>query len=605
MDFKDTKFYKKFNPILQEFVNKGGDVNNLKKKDSLYSKIKDHKIYDTNGKAISLEEKFTLLGFPRARKYSIDVKADLIKELEEYVANGGDVNDLSSKDNIYKKIEGAKFRDENGKRLPMEQVFSMLGFPRARKYSIDVKADLIKELEEYVANGGDVNDLSSNHKIYKRIVNTKFCDENGKRLTLEESFNMLGFSRARKYSIDVKADLIKELEEYVANGGDVNDLSSNHKIYRRIESAKLCDENGKRLTLEQAFSLLGFPRARKYSTDVRADLIKEIEDYIAEGGTFDIQMKSLPFYNRLCVYSIKLQRAGINLSHEEIIRDDLGFKTFSRMAMRCKGLQKLKEFRKDGFVDDYHVDDKFSSYITSLAESLNIPYYLVITLIADEKLSKYVISADYVKYVQTLLENYIAEYGDLVGIKRKDSKAYSAFTTLCDTCSDGSGQKFSKKEWLTMFGLEGFENRFLEKNKFEKIDISLVMQKLKDKFGDAEFGARDIDRDLYRKILKHATQYAISVKSIFDDYGLNYRGINIKRLNHVTMTEIPYFKEIKALRDKLIKQSGISLENGNTEEECLEAKIKAVQQAYKKYEQKIESFGQENSGSFDDDLIVE
>ncbi len=540
MDFKNTRFYQKFHPILQQFVDNDGDVNTLSRKDELYNKIKDYKINDENGKRITLEEKFELLGFPRARKYSSDLKADLIKELEEYVANDGDVNNLTTKDKIYKKIEWAKLRDENGKRLTMEESFSMLGFPRARKVSSDLKADLIKELKEYVANDGDVNDLSSKDKIYKKIEWAKFRDKNGKRLTMEESFSMLGF-----------------------------------------------------------------PRARQTSTDVRADLIKDIEKYIANDKTFDVQMKTLPFYERLHTYSKKLQRDGINLTHEEIIRDDLGFKTFSIKAMRCKGLQKLKEFRKNGYVDDYHTDGKYSSYIIALAAYLNIPYYLLITLIADERLSKYVITTDYVKYVQTLLENYIAQYGDLVGIKRKDPKTYGAFSTLYKTFSDGSGQKFSKKEWLVLFGLEDFENKFAEKSEFENVDIAIVMQKLKDKFGDAEFSAKDIDRYMYRKILKFATQYAISVKSIFDEYSLNYRGINIKRLNHVTMQEIPYFKEMKALRDKLIEQSGISLQNGNTEEECLEAKIKAVQQAYKEYEQKIESFGQENSESFDDDLIIE
>lgn len=395
------------------------------------------------------------------------------------------------------------------------------------------------------------------------------------------------------------------LQEFVDNDGDVNTLVRKDELYNKIKDYKIYNENGKRITLEEKFELLGFPRARQTSTDVRADLIKDIEEYIANAETFDVQMKTLPFYERLNTYSKKLQRDGINLSREEIIRDDLGFKTFSIKAMRCKGLQKLKEFRKNGYVDDYHTDDKYSSYIIALAEYLNIPYYLLITLIADERLSKYVISTDYVKYVQTLLENYIAKYGDFVGIKKKDPKTYEAFSTLCKTFSDGSGQKFSKKEWLVIFGLEDFDNKFAEKSEFENVDIAIVMQKLKDKFGDAEFSAKDIDRGMYRKILKHATQYAVSVKSIFDEYGLKYKGISIKRLNHVTMTEIPYFKEMKALRDKFIEQSGISLQNGNTEEECLEMKIKAVQQAYKEYGQKIESIGQENCGSFDDDLIVE
>ena len=396
------------------------------------------------------------------------------------------------------------------------------------------------------------------------------------------------------------------VKEFVDNGGNVDDLTTADLLYRQMKDSHVYDSNGKRLTVETKFQLLGFPRTAKFSTDVRADLIKAIEEYIAQGGTFDdVFIKSLPFYGKLDTYRRQLRRQGKDFTLDQIIRDDLGFKNFSTLVRRCKGLKKLESYRRDGFVDDYLQDEKLSSYITDLAKSLNIPYYLVVTLVADERLSKYVVTVDYVKYVQTLLEKYIALNGDLVGISNNDPKAYEAFRILINTFSDGSGQKFSKKEWLALLGFDGFENRFSDHaEETKEIDISSIMEKLKEQFGETEFGAKDIDRRQYRDIVNYARQYAISVKDVFARYGLNYKGIDLKRLNHATMTKIPYFEEMKALRDKLIEESGISLENGNSEEEVFEAKVRAVQQAYEAYEERIMSLDDENIENITGEVIV-
>ena len=276
------------------------------------------------------------------------------------------------------------------------------------------------------------------------------------------------------------------------------------------------------------------------------------------------------------------------------------------MAERCKGLKKLDKYDVDGYVDDYRKDRSLSTYVTDLAESLNIPYYLLITLVVDKKMTKFVITIDYVQYVKTLLEKYVAKNGNLIGLKRGDVKAYEAFRNLIETYSDGSGRRFNAKEWLALFGLDVFKNRFKDDDILnEDIDISAGMRKLKEKFGDKQILLADIDTRFYTDILKYSKKYAITVKEVFARFGLNYKGITIQRLNHAVMDRIPYFEEMKALRDKLILESGISLENGNSPEEVFEAKVKAVQQAYAAFADKIMMLEDVNYENITDNIVVD
>ena len=84
------------------------------------------------------------------------------------------------------------------------------------------------------------------------------------------------------------------LDDYVAGGGDVNDLGVNDKVYKFIKNTKVKDENGQYINLEEKFSQLGHPRKAKYKESKQA-LITEVNAYKRAGGSFHIIRKKLPF----------------------------------------------------------------------------------------------------------------------------------------------------------------------------------------------------------------------------------------------------------------------------------------------------------------------
>ena len=380
------------------------------------------------------------------------------------------------------------------------------------------------------------------------------------------------------------------LDDYVARGGKVENLSANDKEYKYIKNNRVKDENGNLIDLETKFNLLGHPRNNKYSKNLREDLLKEINEFLANGGSLHINRKKLPFYERLNTYSTFLKRKSIILTHEQIMRDDLGFKSFSDIYYRCKEIFKLKNYRdEDGYVDDYHKSELMSSYISTLAISLKIPYYLLITLIADEKLRFYDVSLDKVKYTEVFLKNYAKKNETFVGMKRNNKKVYNALDYLTRYYSDGTPQRYSKSDWLDIFDLGDVEHKFKESKQFD-INIDEIMARLKNQYKDQPIRIKDLDHNEYRLIIKKSISLSVNVSQIFEMYGLKCNGIQSSRLSQVRLNEVPYLEEMKKKREEIIKERGITLKVGYSKEQVFEEKVKAVQQVFAEYKEKLETY---------------
>ena len=391
--------------------------------------------------------------------------------------------------------------------------------------------------------------------------------------------------KGSKFYINAK----KMLDEYVAAGGNVDDLGVKDKIYSYIKNSKLKDTNGNAIEIETIFELLGHTRTRAKSKDVRQQLINEIDQYKQSGGSFHIIRKQLPFYPRLHTYAKKLQREGLDLSYEQIMKG-LGYKNYSDTYFRCMGIFELRKYRdENGFVDSYRENGKLKAYITSLAESLGIPYYLIITLLADEDLYKCFIPTEYISQVKSELRQFcIKNNGSLKGLGH-NKKLYNKFCNLINYCGDGAGNVLTKEDWLIILDLDCFENGFRKSNR-EPININPIMEDLRKKVGDNVITAKDINSKDYHRIVVKSAQLGIPINELFRSCGLNYRGNASNRLSTMQVNEIPYLDEMRKLRDKLLEVQGFNKQNGYCEEEIFEAKVEACKYAYGKFKDKMFNF---------------
>ena len=387
------------------------------------------------------------------------------------------------------------------------------------------------------------------------------------------------------------------LKNYVDNGGDVQDLTKHDPVYVYIKNKKIKGDDGQYLDLETKFNWLGFPRKPKLK-DNKQELVAEIEAYKQSGDSFHVNRKKLPFYSRLYQYSRYLKKHGKNMTYEQIMKS-LGYKDFSDIYYRCQGLKELPKFRdSDGYVDSYRKNNQVKGYILALADSLGLPYYLVVTLLADEKLKKCHIATEYIDYVKTELQQFVKENGTLKGLKAQKPNLYAKFRNVMRYYSDGAEMPLSTNDWLNIFELNGVENRFKEREHVV-INIEPIMTKLKQKFGNSPIALKDIDNKEYELILQKAVDLGIPLKELFRSYNMSYSGNITNRLSSTQIDYIPYLDEMKKMRDDLLAKQGITEANGYCKEEVFEAKFWACKQAYNKYKNKIFNFVDEESKSTD------
>ncbi len=378
-----------------------------------------------------------------------------------------------------------------------------------------------------------------------------------------------------------------QFEEFIQNGGDINTLTRKDKLFAEAFNFNLLDENGNKYGIDEKFKILGIERKVKVVKDVKQSLIDAIEEYKEQGGNFHIQRKKLPFYSKILIYSNYLQRNNIFMSPEEIMHS-LGYYNYSELYYKCSRLQELKQYEdQEGYIDSYHNDVNYAAYINNIATLIDIPLYILITLLLDKKTKKYAIQVDYINYVKTQLTKHAKTYGTLKGLSNIDTELYNRFDYLVKNFADGAETNFSKQEWLAAFGLRDYENDF-KTSEIKDINISELMQNLKAKFGDHVVMKKDIDIASYNIILKKSIQMGIQVGELFKAYDINYQGLNNDRLSMIYIEDIPYLQDMKKRREELVKESKISLKNGYCKEQVFLERIRICQQVYNEFKTLIQ-----------------
>lgn len=161
--------------MLSDFVENGGNVDDLTINNPEYQAVKNHDIY-FNGRRLTLEERFSFLGFPRtAKQKPFDEKLkELRAMLDEFVANGGDINSIDVHHPIY--IEMRSFTPKiNGRKISVEEAFALAGHPRKPRYNDkQLFIGRLTDLETYQDENGYVDSYRKDQSM-KQFVS--YCSE--------------------------------------------------------------------------------------------------------------------------------------------------------------------------------------------------------------------------------------------------------------------------------------------------------------------------------------------------------------------------------------------------------------------------------------------
>ena len=237
---------------LQEFIDAGGNVDELGVDDELYQLVKQIDNKHT------LEEKFKMCGQVRHAKKSNDVWEDLSREAHTYVAEGKSLHIERKKLPFYEKLHAAKrsyFR-RYGKKITSKEALERVG---VKGYSdIYYNFQRIFELEKFKDVYGNVDDYR------KDLFLNATIDRYAEALDMPISLVVLLVANQNLEKTYLQTDTIsyisKQLHEFQADYGSFEHISQiDPQLYNRLCRLKriVKTDSGKPVSTKELVEMLG------------------------------------------------------------------------------------------------------------------------------------------------------------------------------------------------------------------------------------------------------------------------------------------------------------------------------------------------------------
>jgi hypothetical protein len=502
--------------------------------------------------------------------------------LDGFVRSGGKIDELSTNDELFKKIKNAVII-ENDHRLTLDEKFALAGYPREPKLTPIQR--LKKLLDDYAKTGKDPSTIKRDEPIYQQIQNIYIIID-GRRMTMEEKWEIAGYKKKLR-----KAKNISELralyDAFIKNGGDPKKIRTEApELYQSIRNMS------KGSNLEEKFAILGIYRKSAKTSDVELDFKNAVYSYLAAGGDLYISPANYPFYEKMRTVLRKYKRKGVELTYAQLF-EKIGINAYSETYTNFKELFKLNSYRdSDGYVDSFRSDQIMNTTIDDYSEKLGIPQSLIVLLVANENLKKCYINTDIIDVVKLQIDSYLAKYNSFEHISTNDPSLYNKLVRLRKSIPDGSGKPMSTREFIEFLGYEDTHGTFKSYTNLRTLNLNELFAYLQ-KIGAQRNGdifRTDIPNGEYKLLVEYVARNKTTIKDVLAAANLNYRDYrNYKLFNCIYVSEYPFIAEMRADRDAIM--AIVDANNpGLCDAKRFEEYIKICKEVYAKYKSKIENF---------------
>ena len=474
---------------------------------------------------------------------------------------------------------------EDGVRLSTNEKFKRAGHPRIER--IDALSRIKTFLDGFIENGETIDQIKKGTPEYTYIKNTTIYLPNRRRATMQEKFELAGYTRKPRRLVPI-SEITQRLSDYVANGGSIDDLGVNDELYQLVKNID------NRHNLEEKFAICGQVRRAKKSNDVWDDLKREAHQYVADGKSLHIERKQLPFYEKL--HSAKrsyFRKFGKKITSKEAL-ERVGVKGYSDTYYNFLPLFELEKYKDSyGYVDSYRKNDVLDAQIDRFGEYLDMPISLVVSLVANQNLEKSYLQTDTISYISQQLKEFQADYGSFSNISRLEPQLYNRLCRLKRIVKSDDGKPVSTKELVEMLGTKDTADTFQDFTEIRDLDFDKDIAPLIEiaKHNNHTISARHIPHSTYRRILDFAARNSTTISDIFADFNISYED---SRQNQVfvklCVDQFPYIREMRQDRDKLT----LTLEQQHpeyTKEEFFENYLEICKAVYEHYKPLINSYG--------------
>lgn len=359
----------------------------------------------------------------------------------------------------------------------------------------------------------------------------------------------------RKHIDEKKQRIIEErkqmLQTFVDNGGVLEDLNLHNPEYKAMKNLDIYVD-GRRLTLEERFAYLGFPRKPQQKPfDGKVQEIKEILDnFVEQGGDVDEIDTAHPLYAKMRAFTPVVNGKKLSMEEKFELAGHPRHPKYNDMNVVLERLSALKDYQdENGCVDSYRQNESLKQYLSYCANMFGFPPSLIVCLLADQKLKSYVVYTDRTEFLKTALTEYLKVHKDFVGIKRADPQLYCLLTSVSKSYPTESGRKLTNLELVEALGFEGVPNAFIKEN------LSSV-------FSEKQFIARyspiaqakggvialsDIDSADASALMFHLRRINQTKSEFFARYNIKFLHPRINDRNKkINLPEYPYLEEMRA-----------------------------------------------------------
>ena len=386
-----------------------------------------------------------------------------------------------------------------------------------------------------------------------------------------------------------------KLKAYVDNGGILENLTIKDEEYIAVKN---CDIylDGKRLSIEERFSYLGYPRLpqQKPYTEKLKDIKIMLDEFVAAGGNIDEIDYTHPIYAKMRAFTPVINGRRPSMEEKFEMAGHPRQSKINDMNVFMERLSALENFKdENGFVDSYRKDEQMKLFVSYCSLQFGFPISLVVCMLANQKLKKHLVQTNRVEFLKSRLSAYLEEHKDFVGIKRIDPFSYNLLTSVSKSYPSETGRKYSNLEIVEMLGFEDVRNSFAKEVDavpfFEMEFIKKYTPAIERNNGS--ISASDINQYDYRQLTFYLRRINETKQEFFGRYNVKFLNPKvIERDKRITLPEYPYLDEMQnilSIELMNIAENHPELQNASAAE-LFAIKAKLIKSIYQDYKDKIE-----------------
>jgi len=316
--------------------------------------------------------------------------------------------------------------------------------------------------------------------------------------------------------------------------------------------------------------------------------------------------KKLPFFDLGHSLISNIERnTGIKLTPEELY-ERYGFGDYYILDKypeytRFVKLLTLADYRDNaGFVDKYRQDKKMKAYVSSCAESLDMPVSVVVGLIANQNLRKYIYSGNIFRYIGKGLTRYKGEHGSFKNISKYEPELFEKLNSLKKQIVNEKSTPLTTEELIEFLQVKMVENDFNQVKDYAAINEVALIEELREiALQNGNLLARQLlTEQQYSNLLKISKKYGMYPVDFISSLGISYvSGRRVSAYSRCYVSDYPYLYEMRAERDKMLAKNKVI--NKVSEEEAFVIYLDICREVYDKYKQKIFDWADSDSEDYD------